>query len=293
MSLLSQWALAIIILIILLVARSYFKNKNKKAQISIGWIVLIAMFVLFLLGGVILILIVFNDKATNNPSLSSNLSIYISAIDNQTNIQKSGTYDVIFNHTLISSGKLDSNTLSEVKNINTNGIEVYCHSEGYYLSWLQKNFTQVEIENNASKITCKLNSYGNLKIETNSDIQREEGKIILQVSSKRKFNNISGVISWSSGIISVRYKIDSGVIPDRFKGKVDYYFETNEFLDNSNITLVFDYKTIPSKIPEDYIEITLFDKESYLLNGFLLQSSEYNGANLGNPEDFSVKIKYG
>lgn len=267
---------------------------NKKAEFGVGSIVLIILLVLIFIAITVLVVIRINQGIDNPDETENKIDIYVNNLDNKSNIQISGKYYLLYEQEVLSTGDLDSNSFSEIKGIGYSKVTVYCKEKGYYLTSKEKNFTEIEMKNNASKITCLSDAYGDLIIGSTSDINNEEGKIILHLSSKRKFNDISGVISWKSGTIWVKYQNKESLnIPDRFRDLKDYYFETNQSIDNSNITLVLDYKAIEKRNSEDCITITLFDKDYYLGNGELILSDYYNGENLGNPKDFPITFCYG
>lgn len=271
--------------------REDFKGKEISKRGQIGWILTI-IGGLILIGGIVLILILINNKVPVENNLNSPMTIYINNLDNQTKYQLTGKFYVVENQTLVASGDLSDNSLVEVKNINSSSVKVFCKSDGYYLSETDTTFTQVETQNNASKITCYSNSYGDLKIESSSNVQNPTGEISLVLSSPREFKNISGAISWNSGFIWVKYNNqESAEIPNSYKNNYDYAFFTNTTLDNSNTTLTFQYKASDSRLNSDCLTITLFDRDFVLINGVPTDLNEYGG-NLGNPKDFSKTFCY-
>jgi hypothetical protein len=267
---------------------------NNKGEAPIGAIILVILLVLVFLGGFTLMLILINQKTSDKQNhLEKVISVYVNNVDNQSKTQLDGKFYIFYESELIEKGNLDKRSLVEIKNISYNRLKVYCKSDGYYLSNIEKNFTQIEIYNNASKITCNSVPYGDLRIESDSNINSNEGYIKLDITSKRQFNNISGVISWKSGTIWVKYlDKDTDKIPDRFKSENDYAFNTNISLDDSNTTILLEYKAIENRNSDDCITITIFDNDFYLDQG-KLKISDYNGENLGNPKDFTKTFCYG
>lgn len=264
--------------------------RNKKSEVPIGTIILVGLFILIFIGGIIMLLILINQKVPEN-QLDNSIAIYLRNIDNSTKLQLDGKYYVTYNNSLISSGDLDYHNLIEVKNINYTNLEVYCKREGYYVSKVTKTFTQVEINNNASKIECFSDRYKNLII-TSNNLTEKEGTLDLTLYSEH-FKKISGVVKWNSGTIYVRYKNQLGnPLPSRFQNEYDYYFETNQSLKNSNMTISLDYKAIDDRNSGDCITITLFDNDVYLINGQEYIGSEYNRENLGNPKDVTYEVCY-
>ena len=203
---------------------------NKKAQ-SI-WGVVIGVILFAVLVGIIVFVIIFGDslKGTQNQKIDPQnvLKLYLESRDSRTQNQIESEYALTLeNGTLLSEGKLDKNSLLEIKDIpKEQKINIYCFNGNHYLAKYQKIFTQVEKDNNASKFTCFQDPLSNLKIIREGNINDTNNIIIFNISSD-SFRGLSASMSWTSGIINVDFK-DNTISCDSEQGWLNYSYYNNE-----------------------------------------------------------------
>lgn len=303
---------------------------NKKAQSFKVFILIAVIFIIFIF--LIIGLIFFGttlEKKRNLDITEGNISLYLNAEDFETKTQIPANYLVIVNETILSEGKLDSESLIEIKDMPNSPLKIYCWDESHYLTRDEKNFTNLEKTNNASKFTCNPKPTGNLQITHKGSLNNTESILVFNITTDLYFNKLSAVLSWTTGIINAEFRdiqkqcpsgwknlpenhyscenvievckeiksnnetcVLSEEIPLRFQNQVDSAIYTGKTLNKESYEVIIYVKTEELKTQNDYLEITFYDKDLvHIGNGEFVYLSEYKDINLGN-KDFSYKVKY-
>lgn len=185
----------------------FFKdNMNKKgAGHWFGLIITAIIVIILIVLIIILAVIVGNSKSKDDNQMKNTLKFYLNAKDYDTKEQLIGEYLVRdMKGNILSNGDLEKDSLIEINSIPYDEqIEIDCWNENHYMSIEYKNFTRVEIQNNASKFTCYPKEAGNIKLEQIGNIG--DG-IIINISTDKHFNKVSALFSWTVGISEVVYQ---------------------------------------------------------------------------------------
>lgn len=179
------------------------KGEGKTWAIILGIIAFLVITVII----VSLIIINSNIKSKETTQEIELLSLYIDSKDSETLSQLGGHYVILDKIGIISEGELNKDSLLEIGKINKNqSLEIYCWSNGYYSSRLERNFTETEKLYNTSRITCFQDKSGSLDIDITGGIQLEDNQISIRLNSQKHFKGLSAVLFWSSGIIDIDFQ---------------------------------------------------------------------------------------
>ena len=175
--------------------------KNKKGGMGtlVGVVIGLGFIVLM-----IVILIALSGKSNDNtPMVGTNYSmkLYAMALNIETEEQVQSNYRLEYNGTIISSGILDSEALTETI-VPKKPVDLICWSDKYYLGITRKTFSPEELLSNISKIECGLYEIGNINVKHEGEIKNGESIIKLNISTDKNLENIKICNSWTAGIIS-------------------------------------------------------------------------------------------
>jgi len=175
-------------------------NKKGDAFWNILWIII----VLIIFIALIIVLLVVGTKYTNKSEipLETPLKIYLQSQDIDNETQLSGEYFIKSeDNSYLVRGKLQKDSLVEIKNVPNRPLTVYCWTEGYYSNFTKKIFTATEISQNTSKITCYQGKISQIEISRTGGINDIDNIITLNISTPKHYNRLSTVFTWTSGII--------------------------------------------------------------------------------------------
>lgn len=304
---------------------------NKKGNIY--WIVGIFFGVLILIAIVVTMLILALQKGkTDNNEIEGNfteISVFLKAVDSQTKQQVKANY-MIFdkNLTLLSEGETDEDVRIETK-IKKYPIQVMCWNENHYANPQPKEISNVEIQLKSSAVDCSINEISELDITFTEFPNTKEGVININLNSEN-FRQISGVLSWTSGIILAEMRLsaitcsgnwtNSSLIQNGYScGNLYLCNNITTNKENKNITECNFTEPIPSRFEkirnsfttqangnyefnlyvktaddidsEDYIQIIFYDKDLRFNGKKLEYISELNGEDIGG-RDYPIRIYY-
>ena len=276
----------------------------KKGETNFLMISIIGIIFVILIAFVITLIIVVDED--EKEELNQNVSLYFRAIDSETKEQKIAQY-LIKSNSFEEKGLLNSEVLTKINIKNENTINISCWNPDYYLSKNTKEFSPEEIKNNVSTFDCEMNKVGNLEISHTGNIGDE---IITLNFKSENFRYLSGVISWTTNIISVDLIENSKQCEDHNESKSGYNYCNNElfkckleenecilneevpnrlrgynhaFSTGKNIkgNETFSFKVKSSGLDEnDKITFVFYDQDLRWSNGFEYVSEE-NGLNIG------------
>jgi len=185
---------------------------NKKGISNTMSIVIGALILLGVIGLIIVLIFALGGEKTKiTPIDEGVLNVYLNSVDSETLKQLKSNF-IITNERgeRIAEGKLDENSLTEKKDIPEGGkINIYCWDGNHYLSSQKVEFSAIEKFSNASKQTCTMNPFGKLEITHEGDLINQNTILKINITANGYFNKMSAVISWTQGIINVKYDIPS------------------------------------------------------------------------------------
>lgn len=261
---------------------------NKKGS---AWIWVTFGFI-FLIIIIITILIISNQNSEKKESEENvgNLNIYLMAKDSKYQISLSGKYTIL-NGSKYIQNEIIKDTFNQIKNVSNKELNLLCESSGFYSYKINRNFTEQEKSQNASKINCYLDKIGTIKIDSTGELKEGQSQTNLVILAKDYYKGIQICTAWSSGVINIETNYNESEIPKRYDGLVDKCFNINKSIKDGAITIPFNIKSsILNK--NDFITFYIMDSDiSYdgSLNNFY---TEYNGINLGDSEDKIYALKY-
>lgn len=183
---------------------------NKKGN---GIIILIAVIIGLMILTIVGVFIFIGGKdgkiISGNKNVTSGypiITIYLGTMDSKTReISPSQYYILDDKNNLLAQGTSTNSYISINVNVNRS-IIVYCYNQDHYLSIVYKNLTDYELSKNETKIECKMDRIGKLKInDIQGDIQNIDNVIILNLSSEGGiYKRLSICFSKTAGIISVK-----------------------------------------------------------------------------------------
>lgn len=264
---------------------------NNKGQ---AWIVVIVAVLIVVVGIVVLIAILNQDKETPKIYADSPMIVYLIARDSSFKSSIPGSY-VLSNYSGFVTGDILKDAFTEINNVSRNQtIRVLCRSPGYYSTYISKDFSSQELLQNISKIDCPLDQVGKLAVESKDELKDGERTITLNVLSKGIYKDLTVCTSWTSSVIKVELKDGrEDDIPARYKNLVDNCFGIDKNLENEATDLVFNVKA-ENLTRLDSVSFYIFDKDMAFdetTNSFT-KLSEYNKTNLGSSEDIKYVITY-
>lgn len=311
--------------------------------------ILIFLGLFLFLGLLITGLVMIGKNSTNGKTDLDKLekiTFYMRALDSDTNKQVDVEYIITDElDRIIKQGDLSKDSLVQIKEIpKLEKFNIYCGYNGYYLTKQIKTLTAQEIQLNSTKIECRTDKIGDLKITASGELGGTKA-VSLNISSDNHFNKLSAVLTWTSGVINVEFTPDEilcgewkvypfllddkevpiitgdytcegirhecselkGVgedpeikrrcilpeeeIPARFYRKVDKAIFTGKSINKNSYELILYTKTVEEMIDSDFLEIKIYDKDLIHDGSGFVYKSEYLGENVGNPKDFTYKIK--
>ena len=186
--------------------------QNKKANTGIVIVIIVGVFIL---AGIILGLIIANQKGyfKKTPETNQDLvNMYLKAMNEKTTEQIKASYVLEYLHNgsilRISNGNLSKDSLTEVKDVPvysvTTPIKFSCWSDEYYFRTTIKFFDFSEITSNTSKSVCPLEKIGSIQVTHTGEI--ENGLISLNISTNKHYKKLSICTAWTPGIIYVSPK---------------------------------------------------------------------------------------
>ena len=174
---------------------------NKKGMSGLLIVGIIISIIVVLIFGVILAYVFSNQPEKTQPE--NNMTIYIKAIDSKTNTQLPANYVILDSKShLVSQGILVDDALTPVK-VTGNSVKVYCYNSNHYTNEVDKKFTQYELKQNSSQITCPMDKVGDLQITYKGNLSTNNLKVTVKSSN---FRYLSGVMTWTANIISADVK---------------------------------------------------------------------------------------
>ena len=183
-----------------------------------GAIILVSISVVLLIVITLGLGMIVNKEKTDQETESGQISFFLKVQDSRNQELLNGEYVITkSNGDFISRGILGKDSWTALGKVLITQLEVYCKAENHYMTRNVKEFTQIEIDSNASKFICKVDPIGDLKITHQGSLNKTESIINLNLTTNREFRKLSAVLSWTSGIIDVEYRQDFVVCDEELK----------------------------------------------------------------------------
>lgn len=199
------------------------ENEKTTKGFIIGAVIL-GIFLVLIFVFVVVINNINTTEEINQTNITYNL--YLSAVDG-SGVQQKANYLILWNNTKLSDGELSEDSLTEIKINKKDNIEIYCWGNGYYLSGFEESLNDREISDGSTKQICNLREVGDLEINHTGEITRDERNIIrINLRTKKNFNHLSAVISWTNGILNYKIRETEVSCKDGWKNYTDYDEET-------------------------------------------------------------------
>jgi len=174
-------------------------------QKKVLMIVIIFFILIIIVGGLIYLAITREWIKKEIPPQIPTIEYYIKAIDGETQEPVDANYLLLTNGTEIRSSVVFSDAYTPLIVQDNLTYELACWSKEYYLGKLEKEFSNIEKNENKSKSDCEMRKIGNLTISHRGGIEAKYNKIDLEIESKDGWYNKMGMcFAWSTGILDVK-----------------------------------------------------------------------------------------
>lgn len=207
---------------------------NKKGQA--GWVILgIAVFLIIIIS---IITIIYINKQNDQKVEIDNSKIipfFLKAVDSVTSESTDAKFVIDHtsngNITIDQKGELKKDTFTPLTLNYLSVPHIRCMSDNSYLTTSYYIVTQEDINNNVSKMECKINKLGNIDIQALGEIKDLTNQVQLNLTCTDGFCQRLGLcFAWTAGIETVNTKdsisfCDSGI----WKNYTAFNASTNKF----------------------------------------------------------------
>lgn len=258
-------------------------NKKGNAMSWVFWILGFLVIISLIIG-----LIVASNQEFKEEENQTKINLYISAKDYDLKKSTTINYELLDDATIISKGKIERNTYTEISNISIKNYSIYCGGQGYYHEVINKTFTPQEIYENVSKLECSVSKIGKLTASSNSKLNNGEQIINLTIKSESNTKRVNFCVAWTPSIIVLTSIYEEIEKPERYKKITDKCFNLNLNLKDNSTQIYVKYKA--ENLSKDEIHFYFFDSDYILDEGEYKLLSEYDNENLGSNKDTELII---
>lgn len=171
-----------------------------------GLIILFVILGFLILGSVVTILIIANQKGWfggEDDKPIPMITLYLKSLDKDTLTPIEANYAIDYNEGVQVAKGRTTLDFSEIQVPSNQLIKIYCWNDDHYLVKVGKIFTPEELANNKSSTTCDMVKIGNMTVSHVGSLANQNNQVSLDIATKGWIYKLAICATWSAGIIDV------------------------------------------------------------------------------------------